>query len=150
MAIVKKCACYNIAVIRLFMKNLARAQRHLSRTMPRPINHEKARIAVVRFLHKLTTRFARENSLVAVEHLNIRGMKKNKKLAKSISDVGWGEFFRQLGYKMPMHGGELRKVPTFFPPSQIIKNTAGVFRRYGYFYFSFCQTNYNNYKKCYH
>ena len=143
------------------MKNLARAQRHLSRTMPRSINHEKARIAVARvherikkcrgdFLHKLTTRFARENSLVAVEHLNIGGMKKNKKLAKSISDVGWGEFFRQLGYKMPMHGGELRKVPTFFPPSQIIKNTAGVFRRYGYFYFSFCQTNYNNYEKCYH
>ena len=53
-----------------------------------------------------------------MEHLNIRGMKKNKKLAKSISDVGWGEFFRQLGYKMPMHGGELRKVPTFFPSSQ--------------------------------
>ena len=110
-------------------KKLARAQRHLSRTMPRSSNHEKARIAVARvyerikncrgdFLHKLTTRFARENSLVAVEHLNIRGMKKNKKLAKSISDVGWGEFFRQLGYKMPMHGGERRKVPTFFPSSQ--------------------------------
>ena len=108
---------------------LARAQRHLARTMPKSRNHEKARIAAARihervkarrgdFLHKLTTRLARENKTVAVEHLNIKGMLKNHKLAAAISDVGWGEFFRQLGYKMPLYGGELLKVPTFFPSSQ--------------------------------
>lgn len=108
---------------------LARAQRHLARTMPKSKNHEKARKAAARiheriadrrrdFLHKLTTKLARENKIVAVEHLNIKGMLKNHKLAAAISDVGWGEFFRQLGYKMPLYGGELLKVPTFFPSSQ--------------------------------
>ena len=39
----------------------------------------------------------------------------NHKLMKSISDVSWSEFFRQLLYKTERHGGELLKVDTFYP-----------------------------------
>uniref|UniRef100_UPI0022DF06CC RNA-guided endonuclease TnpB family protein n=2 Tax=Mitsuokella multacida TaxID=52226 RepID=UPI0022DF06CC len=46
------------------------------------------------------------------------GMLRNHKLAKSISDVSWSEFFRQLSYKTERHGGELLKVDTFYPSSQ--------------------------------
>ena len=45
-------------------------------------------------------------------------LKKNHKLARSISDVSWGEFFRQLSYKAILYGCDLIKVPTFYPSSQ--------------------------------
>ena len=43
---------------------------------------------------------------------------KNHKLAKAISDVSWGEFFRQLNYKSILYGCDLIKIPTFYPSSQ--------------------------------
>ena len=53
-----------------------------------------------------------------MEHLNIKGMLRNHKLAQAISDVSWSEFFRQLTYKAELHCGELLKVDTFYPSSQ--------------------------------
>ena len=115
--------------LKSLQRKLRREQRRLSRKMPKSRNREKARICVARiherianirrdFLHKLSTRLARENQTVAVEHLNIKGMLRNHRLAKSISDASWSEFFRQLAYKTELHGGELLKVDTFYPSSQ--------------------------------
>ncbi|WP_318607047.1 transposase, partial [Mitsuokella jalaludinii] len=86
--------------LKSLQRQLRREQRRLSRKMPKSRNREKARICVARlherianirkdFLHKLSTRLARENQTVAVEHLNIKGMLRNHRLAKSISDVSW-------------------------------------------------------------
>ena len=97
--------------------------------MSKSQNRDKARIRLARvherianirkdFLHKQTTRLARENQTVAGEHLNVKGMLKNHRLAQAISDVGWSEFFRQLAYKTELHGGELLEVETFYPSSQ--------------------------------
>jgi putative transposase len=60
-----------------------------------------ARIARVRadFTHKLTTRLCRENQAVAIEDLHVKGMLANTRLARSIADVGFYEFRRQLQYK---------------------------------------------------
>ena len=115
--------------LKKIQRKLRREQRRLSRKMPKSVNRERARVRVARvherianirrdFLHKISTRLARENQTVAVEHLNIKGMLRNHKLAKSISDVSWSEFFRQLSYKTERHGGELLKVDTFYPSSQ--------------------------------
>lgn len=115
--------------LKKLQRKLHREQRRLSRKMPKSVNREKARIRVARiherianirkdFLHKISTLLARENQTIAVEHLNIKGMLRNHKLAKSISDVSWSEFFRQLSYKTELHGGELLKVDTFYPSSQ--------------------------------
>ena len=115
--------------LKKLQSKLRREQRRLSRKMPKSVNRERARVRVARvherianirrdFLHKISTRLARENQTVAVEHLNIKGMLRNHKLAKSISDVSWSEFFRQLSYKTERHGGELLKVDTFYPSSQ--------------------------------
>ena len=120
----------NPRILKKLLKKLAREQRRFSHKMPKSRNREKARIRVARvyehianirkdFLHKLSTQLARENQTIAVEHLNVKGMLKNHRLAKSISDVSWSEFFRQLEYKAELHGGELLKIDTFYPSSQI-------------------------------
>ena len=123
----------NPRVLKKLSKKLAREQRRFSHKMPKSRNREKARIRVARvyeritnirkdFLHKLSTRLARENQTIAVEHLNVKGMLKNHRLARSISDVSWSEFFRMLEYKTKLHGGEVIKVDRFFPSSQICSN----------------------------
>ena len=123
----------NPRVLKKLSRKLAREQRRFSSKMPKSKNKEKARIRVARvhehianirkdFLHKLSTRLACENQMVAVKHLNVKGMLKNHKLAKSISDVSWSEFFRQLEYKTELHGGELLRIDAFYPSSQICSN----------------------------
>lgn len=123
----------NPRVLKKLSKKLAREQRRFSHKMPKSRNREKARIRVARvyeritnirkdFLHKLSTQLTRENQTIAVEHLNIKGMLKNHRLAKSISDVSWSEFFRQLEYKTELHGGELLKIDMFYPSSQLCSN----------------------------
>ena len=48
----------------------------------------------------------------------MRGMVKNRKLARAISDAGWGEFKRQLIYKAAWNGGTVVEVDRFFPSSK--------------------------------
>lgn len=72
------------------------------------------------FLHKLTHRLTNENQVdsIAIEDLNIAGMKKNHCLAQAISDVSWSEFFRQLDYKCEWTGTNLLKIGRFEPSSK--------------------------------
>ena len=60
----------------------------------------------------------KENQIICVEDLNVKGMVRNHNLAKSISDASWGEFFRQLDYKSSWAGRVVVKIPTFYPSSQ--------------------------------
>jgi putative transposase len=46
-------------------------------------------------------------------------MIKSRKLAKSISDVSWGEFSRQLEYKCAWYGKQFMRVDSFYPSSQL-------------------------------
>ena len=111
-------------------KKLARLQRQLSRKPNGSKRREKARIKVARLhehianqrkdqLHKLTTQLVRENDIICIEDLNIAGMVRNHHLAKAISDVGMGEFRRQLQYKCNWYGKTLVEIDRFYPSSQI-------------------------------
>jgi putative transposase len=70
------------------------------------------------FNNKLTTKLISENQAIAVESLNVTGMQKNHKLAKSIADSSWGDFFRKLKYKAEWYGRELLEIDRFFPSSK--------------------------------
>ncbi|ASN07067.1 transposase [Virgibacillus necropolis] len=49
-----------------------------------------------------------------MEDLKIKNMVKNRHLAKSIHDAGWGAFRRMLTYKCNRNGGKLVKVKPHF------------------------------------
>ena len=116
---------------------LARYQRRMSRKVKFSNNWKKAKAKVQRihtdvanarkdFLHKTTTTISKNHALVCIEDLQIRNMSKSAKgnsekhgkrvkqksgLNRAILDQGWGEFRRQLDYKMAWNGGILLAVP---------------------------------------
>jgi transposase len=56
--------------------------------------------------------------LVVLEDLNVDGMKRNRKLALAISDVGLGEFKRQMTYKTVWQGETLLLADRWFPSTK--------------------------------
>jgi putative transposase len=118
-------------------KRLKRAQKALSRKEKGSRNRERARRRVARIqqqisnsrkdhLHKLTTRLIRENQTIVVESLAVKNMVKNPKLARAISDAGWGEIVRQLEYKSEWYGRTLVKIDRWFPSSKRCGNCGHV------------------------
>ncbi len=110
-------------------KKLAQAQRRHAKKKKGSKNRDKARLKVARlharigerrrdYQHKLSTRIIRENQVVCIESLQVKMMVKNHCLAKSISDVGWGELVRQLEYKAQWYGRTLVKIDKWYPSSK--------------------------------
>ncbi len=80
-----------------------------------------ARIAHIRadFTHKLTTRLCRENQTVVIEDLHVKGMLANDKLARAISDVGFGMFRSQMEYKAKRYDTRLVIADRWYPSSRL-------------------------------
>ena len=81
--------------------------------------HEKIANQRNYFLQKESTRLIRENQIISIEDLNVKGLLQNHKLAKSISSASWSKFFNMLEYKAKWYGRTLIKVPTLYPSSQM-------------------------------
>jgi IS605 OrfB family transposase len=79
-----------------------------------------ARVANLRrdHLHHLTSDLAREYGTVVVEHLNVAGLLRNRRLSRRLADAGMAELRRQLAYKMVWAGGRLVQADTFYPSSK--------------------------------
>ena len=116
-------------------RNLRQQQKQLARRKKTSKRREKARKLVARvherlsnarqdFLHKLSRKITDENQVVIVENLNIKGMVKNRKLSKSISQSGWSMLINFLDYKLKHKGGVLVEIDRFFPSSKLCSNCA--------------------------
>ncbi len=68
--------------------------------------------------HKASHAIASTYKFIGVEDLHVRGMVRNRKLALSVSDVGLGEFIRQIEYKSEAFGGHTVKVGRFYASSK--------------------------------
>ena len=108
---------------------LAKAQRVLSRRVKGSGRWRRQRAKVARVherignsrkdhLDKVTTEMVRKFDRISMEDLNVKGMVKNRKLSKSISDVSFGMIRRMLGYKCERYGRELVLIDRFYPSSK--------------------------------
>ena len=82
------------------------------------LQYEKAENRKQDFQHKLSDKLCKENELIAIEDLNIKGMVKNHCLAKSISNQSWYSFITKLEYKSKRYGGKIEKTNRFYPSSK--------------------------------
>ena len=73
-------------------------------------------------IHKVTTYITSNFKEIAIEDLHTKGMLKNHKLARAISEIGFGETRRQLEYKSKLRGNLIHVVDRFFPSSKKCSN----------------------------
>jgi putative transposase len=112
-----------------YERKLAKQQKHLSRKTKGSSSFERQRRKVAKIhekitnsrmdnLHKVSHELISDYDVIALEDLNIKGMVKNHKLAKHISDASWGTFVRMLEYKADWNDKQIVKVNRFYPSSK--------------------------------
>jgi putative transposase len=111
-------------------RNLARYQRRMARCQQGSANRVKAKAKVARahrkvraaradFLHKASTGLVRDYDLIVVEDLAVKNMVRNHRLARAISDCGWGSFRVMLEYKAARYGRRVIVIDRWFPSSKM-------------------------------
>ncbi|WP_217914430.1 RNA-guided endonuclease TnpB family protein [Miltoncostaea marina] len=110
------------------LRQLRRANRAMFRRRRGSRRRERARRRVARLhqrardqrndvTNKLTTDLATTHGRIVVETLGIRGLVRTR-LARAISDAAWGDFERQLDYKLAWRSGELIRAPRWLPSTR--------------------------------
>lgn len=112
------------------LSRLKRLSKSLSRKKKNSKNRAKAqfklaklhyRISCIRqdAIHKLTSYLTRHFKVIGIEDLNIKGMMRNRRLSRSIADMGLYEFRRQLEYKAIFYNSQIVVADRWFASSKI-------------------------------
>lgn len=113
-----------IGKIKRLSKRMARQQKtsNRRRKTKERLARAHARAANIRAdaLHKMTTEIVKTKrpSVIVVEDLNVRGMVRNRRLARSVSDAAFGEARRQLEYKARWNGVKFVVADRFYPSTK--------------------------------
>jgi putative transposase len=108
---------------------LRKAQKHLSRKQKGSNRRNKQRRNVARihqkiqnqrqhYVHQVTNHLVNHYDRIVVEDLNVQGMVRNRKLAKSLYDASFRQFRAQLEYKCTWYGKKLIVADRFYPSSK--------------------------------
>ena len=96
-----------------FSKNYKKVQIKLAKL------HEKIKNQRKDFQHKISRQIVNENQIIVSEDLNVKGMLKNHKLAKSIQDASFGSFCNMISYKANEQHRQYVKIGTFYTSSKL-------------------------------
>ena len=96
-----------------FSKNYKKVQLKLAKF------HEKIKNQRKDFQHKISRQIVNENQVIVSEDLNVKGMLKNHKLAKSIQDASFSSFCNMIAYKALEQHRQYIKIDTFYPSSKL-------------------------------
>lgn len=118
-------------------KKIAKLQRQLSKKQKGSKNRNKQRIKVARvyeritkqreaYIHSVVNELLTHYDTVFMENLNVRGMLKNRKLAKAIQEVGFYKFKQILEDKARNNYKEVVFVDRFYPSSKTCHKCAYV------------------------
>lgn len=127
----------NHRFLKQYEKELAIAQKHLSRKQHGSNSYEKQRRKVARIYekiancrmdnqHKVSIDLIRNYDVICLEGLNIKGMVKNHRLAKAINDASWGQFVSMLSYKAELNDKQVVKIDRWYPSSKTCHNCGWV------------------------
>jgi putative transposase len=119
----------NHRFLKHYERILALNQKYLSRKTKQSNRYEKQRLKVDRIhekitnsrmdlIHKTTTNLIKQFDTIYLEYLNVKGMMKNHKLAKAISDASWDKFIDILEYKSLWNDKQVIHIDRFFPSSK--------------------------------
>ncbi|MGH3638202.1 MAG: RNA-guided endonuclease InsQ/TnpB family protein [Mycobacterium sp.] len=111
------------------LRKLARSERQKSRRQKGSANRAKTRrkVAIAHnevararrdYHHKQALALVRENQVIHVEDLNIAGMVRNRRLARAISDAGWGQFVKIIAEKADHYGRTVHTVSRWLASSK--------------------------------
>jgi putative transposase len=104
-------------------KSLSRKQRgsRNRRDAAAKLGRHHHHVANVRrhFLHQVSNALVKTHDRLVIEDLNVSGMLANHRLARAISDAGWAEFARLLGYKQAWRGGTSMVADRWYPSSKL-------------------------------
>jgi putative transposase len=91
-------------------------------------HHHRVANARRHFLHQVSNALVKTHDRLVIENLNVSGMLANHRLARAISDAGWAEFARLVGYKQTWRGGTLLVADRWYPSSKLCP-ACGAIRR---------------------
>mgnify|MGYP001240559887 CR=1 FL=1 len=114
-------------------KKILKVQRSHSKKQKGSNNREKSRVKLAKiykkvanqrknFCNQVASSIVKNNDLIAIESLNVKGMIKNHKLAKSIADVSWGQFSEALKWQALKRGKHLVEINQWYPSSKTCSN----------------------------
>lgn len=119
--------------VKMFTDNQSK-QKHMQKILSRKIKgssrynkvklrlskiHKKTEARRTWLLHNITSYLVDSYDKIVVENLNVKGMVRNHKLARSIHNQAWSQLVSQLEYKCNWYGKELIKIDRFFPSSKL-------------------------------
>ena len=120
----------NLKLIRNNKTKLARLHKQLSKKQNNSNNRNKARIKLAKYHEKLTNikenylhhtvnTLLNENQVIVMEDLNVKGMMRNHKLARSIQELSLNRFENILTYKSEWYGRDIIKIDRWYPSSKL-------------------------------
>lgn len=120
----------NPKFFRKSQKKLAKEQRLLSKLKKSSKNYNEKKLKIAKlhehiknqrkdFQHKVSSRIVNKNQVIVSEDLNVKGMLKNHKLAKSIQDASFGTFCNMIKYKSEQKHRIYLKIDRFYPSSKL-------------------------------